>query len=98
MELFKLKYIHGKKKKKIKGCQNSRIHFQGGTCQIFCLSSEKESTLKEKNLLPREKFFSFRVDPFSEGDWCAEKANKKSKKLFPLWEMMEKLPGVKYGT
>ena len=30
-------------------------------------TSDKESTLKRKNLLPKSKFFSFRADPFKKG-------------------------------
>ena len=38
------------------------------TCLLSYTSpSEKGSTLKGKNLLPRSKFFPFRVDLFSEG-------------------------------
>ena len=32
--------------------------------KVLCLTSRKWSTLKGKNLLPRSKFFSFRVDHF----------------------------------
>ena len=35
--------------------------------KLFCLPSEKGSTLKGKNLLPGKLFFPFRVDHFS--DW-----------------------------
>ena len=38
-------------------------------CHLICLSSEKVSTLKGKNLLPfGSKFFPFRVDCFPEGN------------------------------
>ena len=46
--------------------------------KLFCPSSEKESSLKGKNLLP---FFPFRVDPFSEGSWCVGK-QRGSHKIF----------------
>ena len=54
------------------------MHFQRTVTlsDLFCPPSEKGSTLKGKNLLPKgSKFFPFRVDPFSEGAWCAEKPN-----------------------
>ena len=35
--------------------------------ELFCLSSEKGSTLKGKNLLPGSKLFPFRVEPFLQG-------------------------------
>ena len=41
---------------------------------LFWLPSERRSALKGTNLLPPvSKFFSLRVDLFSEGDWCAGK-------------------------
>ena len=43
----------------------------------FCLPSEKESSLKGKNLLPRK------VDPFSEGTWCAGKQTGSHKSCLP---------------
>ena len=43
------------------------------TIKMFCLSSEKGSTPKGKNLLLGSKFFPLKVDPFSEGDWFARK-------------------------
>ena len=55
----------------------------------FCLPSEKVSTLKGKNLLPIEfapmgsKFFPFRVDSFSEGNWCAGMQKESHKSCFP---------------
>ena len=42
----------------------------GNSVGLFCLPSEKGSTLKGKNLLPGIKFFPFRVDPISEGTSC----------------------------
>ena len=48
--------------------------------KLFCLLSEKGSTLQGKNLLQR-------IDSFSEGDsiWCVwRKANRKSQRLSPL--------------
>ena len=41
--------------------------------------TENRSTLNEKNLLQRSKFFPFRVDPFSEGPWCAENKQEVTK-------------------
>ena len=35
---------------------------------VFCLPSEKGSTLKGKNLLLGSKFFPFRVDPWYAGE------------------------------
>ena len=37
-----------------------------GNVKIVCLPSEKSSTLNVKNA---NKFFPFRVNPFSEGIW-----------------------------
>ena len=68
---------------------------------LNCVSpSEKESTLKRKNLLLGSKFFLFRVDSFSEGfgvqksrryeayNVCkllvCRKVNRRSQKLSPL--------------
>ena len=40
------------------------------------------------------KFFPFRVDPFSEGDWCIGKQKRMSQKSSPLYKMVENLPRV----
>ena len=59
---------------------------------LFCLPSEKGSTLKGKNLLPVGANFPFRVDPFLEGTCyvskqsgshkgCLEKNGRKSTKF-----------------
>ena len=45
--------------------------------KLFCLPSEKGSTLKGKNLLPEEANSSLLEDPLSEGDWYADKQNRK---------------------
>ena len=59
-------------------------HSGEATVKIVLLPSEKGSTLKGKNLLPLGvNSFLFRVDPLSEGDWCA-KTQKKKQKLSPL--------------
>ena len=53
------------------------------TC--FCHTSVKGSTLKEKIFLPLGvHFFSYGVDPFTEGIWRAKKAKRESQKLFCL--------------
>ena len=47
----------------------------GDSCvKIICLPSDKEFTLKGKNLLPGSKFFLFRVDSFSGGIAVQESA------------------------
>ena len=51
------------------------LHFQGRQlCQkVLCFPSGKGYTLKGNNLILLEAFFfPFRLDPFSEGAWCAE--------------------------
>ena len=58
--------------------------FQGRQfCQNnFCAPSEKGSTLK--GIAPFvSKFFSFREDPFSEVDWCAENQPGSLKSCLP---------------
>ena len=54
-------------------------------CQGFHIPSERESTVKGKNLLPYaphgSKFFPFRVDPFSEG-FVAKKTKKEAIKSY----------------
>ena len=53
--------------------------------KLFCLPSEKGSTLKGKNLLPiGSKFFPFRVDPFLEGAWCTENQIGTHKSYLPF--------------
>ena len=49
-----------------------RIHFKGKLflSKLFCLSAEKGSTLKRKNL---GKFYLFRVGPLLEKPCCAGK-------------------------
>ena len=65
------------------------IHFQGRQLyrNSFCFPSEKESTLKGKNLPLGGKFFPFRVDSFSEGAWFEGKQT--GKKVVSLVKMVE---------
>ena len=64
----------------------------GGSIKIVLFSSEKGSILKGKTLLlsfqstsfsPWKLFLPFRVDPFSEGDWCAENQTGSHKCCLP---------------
>ena len=49
---------------------------------------------KRKEFAPiGSKFFPYRVEPFPEGDWSAEKQTD-NLKLSPLSKMMENLPGI----
>ena len=66
------------------------IHFQGRQlCQIFVLPSEKDSTLKRKEIAPFGTNFPFRVDHFRRGlVWCTWKQTG-SHKSFPLSKIME---------
>ena len=61
--------------------------------KLFLTPSENGSTLKGKNLLNESKFFPFRVDPFSEGDWCAGMQSESHKSCLPC-KMTENLPCV----
>ena len=48
--------------------------------KLFCFPSEKWFTLKSKEFAPiGSKFFPFRVDPFSEGEWYTGKQTKSQK-------------------
>ena len=55
--------------------QRNGYTFRGDNfVKIVLPPSEKGSTLKGKNLLPQgNKFFPFRVDPFSEEHLCTRK-------------------------
>ena len=57
--------------------------------KVLLLPSEKGSTLKGKNLLPPgNKFFPFRVDPFSEEVWhIVQKVRNYSYLLYKLWKI-----------
>ena len=47
--------------------------------------SEEESTLSAKNFffwLQNEKSFPYRIEPFSEGGWCAEKQTESHESCF----------------
>ena len=70
-----------------KTCIGKRIDIFSGEAtksNWFCLSSEKWSTLKEKtNAPPENKFLPFRVDPFSEGDWCTVKQTGSDRSCLP---------------
>ena len=50
--------------------------------KLFCHSCEKGNILKGKDLLTNfgSKFFSFGVDPFSEGIWNTRKQTGRSHK------------------
>ena len=55
------------------------------TVKLVCLPSEKESTLKGKNLLPLdEQILSFSRRPLFTMGLMYTKANRKSKKLSPM--------------
>ena len=62
--------------------------------KLFRLPSEKRSTLREELAPLGGKFFPFKVDPFSEGDWCIGKQKRKLQKFSPLYKMVENLPRV----
>ena len=63
-----------------------------GNVKLFSLPSEKVSTLSSER---ESKSFPYRVDPFSEGTWCAVKQSRSHiHKLSPLAEMAENLPFV----
>ena len=50
--------------------------------KLFCLSSEKGTTLKRKNLLQKVgKFFPFRVNSFYRRGVSVQESIKKSKKV-----------------
>ena len=61
---------------------NSVIH--------ICFLSKVEFTLKEKNLLLFEQILSFKSKPEFGRAMSARKANRKSRKLFPLENITEK--------
>ena len=52
------------------------------------------STLKEKNLLPKEQILSLKSRPYFERAVFSRKANRKSQKLFPFEKMIENHRGV----
>ena len=45
---------------------SSSTYFLESTYCLLVYTREKRSAPKGKNLLPKSKFFPFRVDPFSE--------------------------------
>ena len=62
---------------------SSREAIQSKFC---CCPSEKGSTLNGRNLLSKESdanAFPFRVDPLSEGAWCAGKQTGSCKNDLP---------------
>ena len=59
------------------------MHSREATPNLFCIPSEKGSTLKGKKLLLGNKCFPLRVDLFSEGDWCAGKQTRSLKNCLP---------------
>ena len=53
----------------------------GNSVKLILLPSEKESSLKGKNLLPvGANSFLLEKTPLAEGTWCAETKKKKKKK------------------
>ena len=61
------------------------VNFQGKQLFYFhvCLPSRYGSTLKEKNLLPRSKFFSLRVDLILKALHCPGKQTGSHKSCVP---------------
>ena len=62
--------------------------------KLFCLPSEKGSTLIGKNWLPKGANSFLQSRPLFRRDLMCRKANKKSQKLPPLHKKIEDLPSV----
>ena len=59
----------------------------------FCLPSAKGSTLKRKEFAPpRSKFFSFKLDSFSERAWCAGKQSGSLRCYLPCHKNLKSVP------
>ena len=50
--------------------------------KLFLLPFEKKRPQKGKDLCSTSKFFPFRIDPFSDGNWCTGKPTKKLQNAF----------------
>ena len=61
------------------------FHRGGGSVRIVFVSFWKGVSSKRKEFAPfGSKFFSLRVDPFSEGAWCAGKQTRNHKSCVPF--------------
>ena len=77
---------HGRKRRSRLFLKGIDKHSGKATLQeSFCLTSEKVSILKEKNLLPLEaNYFLLKQAPISEGLWCETKQIRSHVNLSPL--------------